>query len=335
MGLYAHTKYMNTFSEKGQIMTFKEIKDRQSEYYTELQNDEKAAATIRAYRFDIEGFFDWATPSRDGDQLTRADVVSYRDNLKAAGAATSTINRKVVSINKYLKWAGADSATGAKQIKTQQRATLENVISKADYLRLVNAAIDPPEQARKAGLKPDYQVWALLQTIAGTGIRYSELQYFTVESIKAAKKTGSITVSNKGKERSIPVNKSVIKLLTEYCKEKGIEQGLIFATRNGKPLKNEQISRRLKRIAGYARVNKSKVHPHNFRHLFAKEYMEKVGRLDKLKDILGHEDIATTTIYTKASSKELAADTETLDMIQDKPRSKTKPRSRKGKEKKQ
>lgn len=163
-----------------------------------------------------------------------------------------------------------------------------------------------------------------MQTIAATGIRFNELQYFTVENIRTAKKTGTITVSNKGKERAIPVNKSLVKLLTEYCKDKDITSGLIFGNRNNKPLRNEQVAKRLKRIAGYARVNKSKVHPHNFRHLFAKEYMEKVGRLDKLQDILGHSSIATTTIYTKASSKELAADTETLDMIQDKPKRKKK-----------
>lgn len=300
-------------------MTFKALKERQNDYFTELQEHERAPATIKAYKGDINGFFLWAGDQRDGDQISRTDIIAYKESLKAAGAATATINRKIIALNKYLKWAGAEEAAGTKQYRTQGRTTLENVISKADYERLLRAAIDPPEQAKKAGLKPDYQIWAILQTIAGTGIRYSELQYFTVESITAAKRTGSITVTNKGKERSIPVSKSLIKMLTEYCKDKGIERGIIFGNRNGRPLKNEQVSRRLKRIAGYARVNKSKVHPHNFRHLFAKEYMEKVGRLDKLKDILGHEDIATTTIYTKASSKELAADTELLDMIQSRP----------------
>ena len=118
-------------------MTFGEIRERQTDYYTELKEQERAAATIRAYRFDIQGFFEWATDQRDGDQLTRADVVSYKESLKAAGAATTTINRKIISINKYLKWAGADNAAGTKQIKTQKRATLENVITKADYERLL------------------------------------------------------------------------------------------------------------------------------------------------------------------------------------------------------
>lgn len=311
-------------------MTFKEIRERQTAYYTELKEQERAAQTINSYKYDIKGFLEWAT-DKDGDQITRADVIAYKEYLKTAGAATATINRKIISLNKFFKWVGAPEAAGAKQIKTQGRATLENVISKADYERLLRAAIEPPEQARKAGLKPDVQMWALMQTIAGTGIRFSELEYFTVENLRAAKRTGSIVVHNKGKERAIPISKALNRLLTNYCKDKGIDHGLIFVTKFGNPVKNEQVSRRLKRIAGYARVNKSKVHPHNFRHLFAKEYMEKVGRLDELQDILGHSSIATTSIYTKTSSKERAAHTESLDMIQESP---SKSRSLTGKKEK-
>jgi site-specific recombinase XerD len=330
-GFYAHTKRKILFAESVIYMTFREIRERQTDYYTELKEHERAAATIRAYRFDIEGFFEWATETRDSDQLTREDVIAFKESLQAAGAATSTINRKIISLNKYLKWAGAEDAAGTKQIKQQRKATLEDVISRADYERLCRAAIEPSDQARKAGMKPDLQMWALMNTIAGTGIRFNELQYFTVESLTAAKRTGTITVTNKGKQRAIPVSKSLNKLLTEYCNDMGISSGYIFGNRNGKPLRNEQVAKRLKRIAGYARVRKSKVHPHNFRHLFAKEYMEKVGRLDKLQDILGHADISTTTIYTKASSKELAADTESLDMIQDKPKRGGGSSTRKGK----
>ena len=314
-------------------MIIREIRERLPAYILELKEQERAENTVKAYKRDIAGFLDWAT-IRASDEITRADVVSYKESLKAEGAATSTINRKIVSLNKFFKWAGADEAAGTKQYKTTVKTTLEDVISKADYERLLKAALTPPEQARKAGLKTDMQMWALMQTLANTGIRFNELQYFTVESIKNAKKTGQITVYNKGKERAVPVSKSLVKLLTEYCTDEGIKAGLIFGTRNGTPISNEQVSRRLKRIAGYARVNKSRVHAHNFRHLFAKEYMEKIGRLDKLQSILGHADISTTAIYTKATAKELAADTESLDLIQDKPKRK-KHSSLQAKEKRQ
>ena len=299
----------------GDNMTFEELKARITAYTEELQEAEKAPATIRAYKADINGFFVWAGEEKDGDPVTRSDVIAYKAVLKSSGAETSTINRKIVSLNKFLRWAGADEATGTKQFKQQDRATLEDVITYEEYLRLISAAEHPGEQARRAGMKPDLQMWALIQTIGGTGIRFNELQYFTVEALKVTKKTGKITVVNKGKERSIPVNASLIKLLTNYCKDTGIETGIIFRTRNGTPLRNEQVSKRLKRIAGYARISKSKVHPHNFRHLFAKRYMENVGRLDELQSILGHSSIATTTIYTKSTAKELAGHTETLGMI--------------------
>lgn len=308
-------------------MTFNEIQIQQQAFYDELRDQERAENTIKAYRADLKAFFEWAADRAD-QEITKSDVIEYKELLRneeikvirngkevIKNHPISTINRKIITINKYLKWAGVDEAAGIKQIKSQKQATLENVLSLSDYMRMLRAAIDPPEQAKKAGLKSDYQMWAAMTTIKETGIRFNELQYFTVESIKAAKKTGVITVENKGKQRAVPVNKSLIKLLTQYCNDKNITEGYIFVTRNGNPISNEQVSRRLKRIAGYARVNKDKIHPHAFRHLFAKEYMEKVGRLDKLQSILGHSSITTTTIYTKATGKELAADTESISTI--------------------
>ena len=301
-----------------------EMRERQKDYYIDLKEQEKAVNTIRSYRTDIQGFIEWMSVQSDAEEIIRNDVIAYKDYLRAAGKETSTINRKVVSINKFLKWAGAEDAAGTKQIKKQKKATLEDVITMSEYERLLDAALEPKGQAKKAGMKPDAQIWAILQTITNTGIRFDELQYFTVEALRKAKRTNSIIVYNKGKERSIPVKKSLNKLLTEYCKDHNITEGYIFGTRYGNPISNEQVSRRLKKIAGYARIPKDKVHPHNFRHLFAKTYMETVGRLDKLQSILGHEDISTTTIYTKSSSKEIAEDLESLDLIREKPKTKNR-----------
>lgn len=292
-------------------MKIHELKGRLPDYIQELRGNEKAMNTVKAYSDDISAFFSWV--SDDERELSRADVVSYKDSLRQAGRKTSTINRKVVSINKYLKWAGAVDAAGTKQIKTQTKATLENVLSKSEYDRLMRAAMNPPRQALAAGLKQDEQLAMVMKTINDTGIRFSELQYFTVESVKAAKASRQITVYNKGKERAIQLKKQLIKELLDYCKDKGIKSGYVFGTREGNPISNAQLTRRLKKLAGYARVNKSRAHWHNFRHLFAKTYMEKYGRIDSLQSILGHSNINTTTIYTKMSSKEIAAQLDDID----------------------
>ena len=300
-------------------MNIQELQSKTAAYKEELTENEKAARTATAYLGDVQTFFKWVTAEGGKDpeeELVKADVIAYKEKLRADGYKTATINRRIISVNKFLKWAGADNATGTKTLRQQQKTSLDNVMTLSEYERMLNAAISPGKQALAAGLKPDLQAWALMQTLAGSGCRFGEIPFFTVEALRAAPSNGdAIVVTNKGKERSLPVNKDLQKLLKEYCKTQGITAGYIFGTRNGTPISNPQISRRLKKIAGYARISRDKIHPHNFRHLFAKQYMEEINRIDELKDILGHSSIATTSIYTRTSNKEKASNTGKLGMI--------------------
>ena len=300
-------------------MNIQDLQSKTTAYKEELTENEKAARTAAAYLGDVQTFFKWVTAEGGKDpeeELVKADVIAYKEKLRADGYKTATINRRIISVNKFLKWAGADNATGTKTLRQQQKTSLDNVMTLSEYERMLNAAISPGKQALAAGLKPDLQAWALMQTLAGSGCRFGEIPFFTVEALRAAPSNGdAIVVTNKGKERSLPVNKDLQKLLKEYCKTQGITAGYIFGTRNGTPISNPQISRRLKKIAGYARISRDKIHPHNFRHLFAKQYMEEINRIDELKDILGHSSIATTSIYTRTSNKEKASNTGKLGMI--------------------
>lgn len=295
-------------------MTKTELKDKLQEYENELKEQEKAPKTIKAYISDIELFLDYVGDEQD---IQKSDVISYKEKLKAENRTPSTINRHIVSLNRFFKWAGADGIAGVKTVRTQTKTSLDGVMSVSDYERMLQAAISPGEQAQRAGKKPDLQAWAIMQTLANTGIRFNELQYFTVEALRSAPKNGknAITVSNKGKVREIPISKELQKLLKDYCSTKGITSGYIFGTKNGTPISNEQISRRLKAIAGYARISKKKIHPHGFRHLFGKTYMQEIGRLDELADILGHSNLSTTRIYSRTTSKEKADNINRLGLI--------------------
>ena len=281
-------------------MRYSDITELAKAFETDLKEQEKAPNTIKAYLTDIAMFTEHSDSSEHGEEITKSDIIAYRDKMNADGVSTATINRRIVSLNKFLKWAGAAD------IATTKAINLNGVISSEEYERMLSAALHPGKQAQAAGLKPDVQAWAIMQTLAGTGIRFGELKFFTVEALRDISKNGnSITVDNKGKRRKIPVSKEVNKLLKEYCSQQGITKGYIFGTRNGTPISNEQISRRLKKIAGYARISKSKIHPHSFRHLFGVEFMEQYEhRIDVLADILGHSSINTTRIYTRISTKE-------------------------------
>ena len=108
----------------------------------------------------------------------------------------------------------------------------------------------------------------------------------------------------KGKYRIIIFPKNLVLSLKEYIKISNIKQGCIFRTRSGRNLDRSNICHSMKKICQEAGVEKSKVFPHNFRHLFAKSFYAIEKNLAHLADILGHSSIETTRIYVAASIKQ-------------------------------
>lgn len=282
-------------------MTITEIRNKLADYILELQSQEKAEKTIKAYKTDIEMFIQYLDENAVSE-IDKETVIDYKESLKATKSIATT-NRKIVSLNKFFEYCDVNMSVKSEKVTEDK---LSNLLTKAEYKRLLAMAKEPTDFAREHGLKPDAQLHMIMMTLANTGIRIGELEYFTVESVTAAKKTGSVKVTNKGKTREVQIPKDLQKLLKAYCNEKGIKTGYIFGTRNGTPISNEQITRRMKNLAGYCRMSKDKVHPHNFRHLFAQDYIERFGRIDELARILGHSNINTTKIYTETTMKEIS-----------------------------
>ena len=138
-----------------------------------------------------------------------------------------------------------------------------------------------------------------MQTMCSTGLRVSELKYVTVESVKK----GQANINCKGKMRIVFFTKQLCKMLKCYIKENNIKSGSVFITKTGKPLDRSNIWSDLKKLCESAGVEKEKVFPHNFRHLFARTYYSLQKDIVRLADILGHSNIATTRIYTIESGE--------------------------------
>ena len=151
----------------------------------------------------------------------------------------------------------------------------------------------------------------IIQTICGTGIRVSELQFITVE---AAKK-GEAAVFCKGKRRSVFIVKALKKKLLRYAAEQNIRSGCIFVTRSGKPVSRTNIWRDMKNLCTSANVNPDKVFPHNLRHLFARFFYGIEKDIAKLADILGHSSINTTRIYIISTGTEHRQRMENMHLI--------------------
>lgn len=267
-----------------------------------LIREEKSPATIEKYLRDAGAFLKYTL----GQQVTKEKTVNYKAALQERGYAIVSINSMLAAINCLLEYLGWTDCK-VKNLRSQRQIYCpeEKELTKEEYLRLLNAS---------AGQE---QLNLVIQTICGTGIRVSELKYFTVESMLH----GEVVVRCKGKTRRILVPGKLKKLLLAYARRSGISSGAIFVTRGGKPLDRSNIWAQMKRLCRSAGVDPSKVYPHNLRKLFARTFYSLEKDIAKLADVLGHSSINTTRIYIMSSGTEHRRKIEKLGLIM--PKTKT------------
>nr|WP_302648874.1 tyrosine-type recombinase/integrase [uncultured Dysosmobacter sp.] len=265
------------------------IRILENEYLQAFQKhlilEEKSTATVEKYLRDVRAFLVFA----DSQNITKELVVSYKNELIEKGYAVRSINSMLASLNSLFDFLGWSDCR-VKSLKTQHQTYCaeEKELSKAEYLRLLQAADRKP------------QLRLVMETICGTGIRVSELKFFTVEAVER----GEITVRCKSKIRTILLPRTLRKKLQDYAKQNGIPSGAIFITRNGKPLNRSNIWAQMKSLCKAANVKPSKVFPHNLRKLFARTFYGIEKDIAKLADILGHSSIDTTRIYIMTTGTE-------------------------------
>lgn len=258
-----------------------------NEFKLFLNESEKCPATTEKYLRDIQHFFRFA--SEKG--ITKELVIEYKQSLADSGYKTRSINSMLASLNCYFDFIGRYDCK-VKTFKLQQELFRpeEKELTRAEYERLIKIA-------EKHG---DNRISLVIQTICGTGIRVSELQFITVE----AAKRGFATVNCKGKTRKIFIVRELQKKLNAYAKANGIKSGTVFITKGGKPLDRSNIWRKMKELCKEARVSETKVFPHNLRHLFARVFYAIKHDIAKLADVLGHSSINTTRIYIVSTGEE-------------------------------
>ncbi len=279
---------------KGQIITSTLINN----YITFLKADEKADATIEKYVRDIRAFAHYL----DGKSVSKEIAVAYKKMLLNSNYAKRSINSIIASLNGLFDFM-KEYDCKLKTIKIQRQAfcSEEKELTKAEYTRLI----------RTANQKGNERLNLIIQTICGTGIRVSELQFITV----AAVYSGEAVVSLKGKTRTIFIVKDLQKKLLRYCREHNITEGYVFITRTGKPMSRTNIWKEMKNLCESANVNPNKVFPHNLRHLFARTFYGIEKDIAKLADILGHSSINTTRIYITTTANEHRQRMENLRLI--------------------
>ena len=278
---------------KGRVITAKMI----AEFKEHLILEERSEITVEKYIRDVKAFAKYAQNSA----ISKEIVIAYKKYLQENYAVRS-VNSMLASINSLFSFLGWHDLR-VKSLKLQQQVFCpeEKELTKAEYARL----------CRTAERKHNERLNLILQTICGTGIRVSELQYITVEAVKH----GEAVVNCKAKTRSVFIVKELKQKLLRYAAEQGVKSGMIFVTRTGKPISRTNIWREMKALCEEANVNPQKVFPHNLRHLFARVFYGIEKDIAKLADILGHSSINTTRIYIISTGTEHRQRMESMRLI--------------------
>lgn len=151
---------------------------------------------------------------------------------------------------------------------------------------------------------------AIIETLYGCGLRVSELTNLKISDLYFEE--GFIKVTGKGdKQRLVPIGATTQKYIEIYRKEVRVHQKIqslakdtLFLNQHGKPLTRAMIFTIVKRLAEKAGVHKT-ISPHTFRHSFATHLLENGADLRAIQQMLGHESITTTEIYTHIDRKHL------------------------------
>ncbi|MCI8653439.1 MAG: tyrosine-type recombinase/integrase [Angelakisella sp.] len=262
-----------------------------------LREEEREPATIEKYLREVRAFAAWL-----GDQaVTKEQAGRWKERLSGC-YQPGTVNGKLSALNRFFAFLGWEDCR-VRYLKIQRRlfCSTQRELTREEYTRLLETA----------GALGRERLALLIETICATGIRVSEIKYITAESVR----NGRTEISLKGKVRTILIPGKLCRKLKKYVKKQKIASGEIFLTRSGKSLSRRQIWAEMKALCARAGVEKSKVFPHNLRHLFARTFYRVCRDVAKLADLLGHSSIETTRIYLISTGTEHARQLERLGLV--------------------
>ena len=269
-----------------------------AEFCRYLQGEERSQGTIETYRREIRAF---AATLPENRVVTKEVVVAWKETL-AKRYAVSTVNGKLAALNGLFSCLGWRECR-VKPLRRQRELFRDKgrELDKGEYLRLLAAA----------KRRENWRLYYLMETLASTGMRVSELRFVTVQALAA----GRVRVDCKGKHRTIFLTAKLCRALGNYCRRQKRTSGPVFVTRTGRPVDRSNIWREMRALSTQAGVGERKVFPHNFRHLFARAFYSLEKDMAKLADLLGHASVETTRIYIMESGAEHKRQVERLGLV--------------------
>lgn len=265
-------------------------KDYLGQFRIEKRKD-KSENTVEAYMSDLKQFFEFY--HKDMEELVTEDIEKYKEYLFRNRMKPKTVNRKLVSIRRYIDFAnnigeGIRILAEVKMIKIQKQEYLEELLTKSDFDRLVKAA----------EANGDKRAIAIFYCLYLTGARVSELLQLKVSDFTES----NLVIRGKGeKYRYLFPPELLFAHVNNYVKSRPEDApDHLFAN-----ISRQTVHNIIKKYAGIARVKLSRAHAHNFRHLYALQLIELGVPIEDVAELLGHTNLNTTRIYIRKTKEQL------------------------------
>lgn len=288
------------------------------ESFLEMMSAERGAATntLQSYERDLEDAQSFL--NERGIRLTEAtpdDLRAYLGHLARQGFAASSQARRLSALRQFFKFLygeglRGDDPTGILDAPKKGRA-LPKTLSVDDVTRLIARA--EAEAAEPGGnLLLKRRMHALVELLYATGMRVSEL--VSLPASVLAQTGRFLVVKGKGnKERMVPLSRAAVAALTAYGEALAAEMGedpatgaFLFPAQSKEGYLPRQVfARDLKALAGRAGIRAATLSPHVLRHAFASHLLQNGADLRAVQELLGHQDISTTQIYTHVLEERL------------------------------
>lgn len=250
--------------------------------------------TINSYMLDLEDFF--KTFNGSIESCTKKDILAYISSIN--GLEVSTVNRHISSLKSFFNYLVDESII--KVSPMEEVSSLKKTKKLPKYLSIseVNKLLNIPLNSEF-----DYRNKAMLELMYATGLRVSEL--VSIEYSNIDFENSIIRINGKGKkERIIPLGEVASYYLKVYLSDyrskllKRNTHNQVFLNNHGKPITRQGFNYILENIRELTGIEKE-ITPHVLRHSFATHLLEGGADIRSIQEMLGHENISTTNIYTE------------------------------------
>lgn len=277
--------------------------------------------TQRAYGEDLTAFARWAYRMHlDPLTVTHKDLRRYLAYLDKASYARSSINRHLSALHTFYAWLEATGviATNPSSLLSgpKKPKVLPKTLTETDIASLIQACEPPQDCSDKKVLACALRDEALIELIYAAGLRISELVSLNLSSCSRSGGHMQIRVFGKGsKERIIPVHTLAEQRIENYLHNArpylvssqlpdADAADALFLSIRGKRLTTDAVRKRMKELVRACGLDDS-LSPHSLRHSFATDLLQGGADLRSVQELLGHESLSTTQIYTHLSPEHL------------------------------